>query len=263
VSALISPFTWWHTGDSGWQTPSESPVLYRTDEWVARFLGHIDAELRRIELTAVNTFETNRAALVVTGGESATQTLRLNQALYRDILLFHPGLHPEVDDAMEQVLADASEVFAREGNPAAEKLRRGGRDLLLAEPKLLLHESVVTGLADLGLWGLPPVGVSAIVDVRVDDETYLLGVVRSGQVAVNPRLPRAVGGRRAALGRRRGRSSGWPDGRAEGRAPLVGRAADRPVRHRAASLVVDPRGRSSDGPLRCERGVSIVGRHGA
>ncbi len=186
MSAPTTPFTWWHTGDSGWQTPTEAPTLYRADEWVPRFLGHIDAELRRIELSSVNTFETNRAALVVTGGDGATQTLRLRRALYRDVLLFHPGLHPEVDEVMDEVLATTSEMFAREGSTIAERLRVGGRDLLLAEPGLLLHETVVKGLDELGLRGLPPVGVSGIVDVQVEGETFLLGVLRSGQVAVNP-----------------------------------------------------------------------------
>jgi hypothetical protein len=187
VSTLPSPVTWWHTGErAGWQAPRRSPTLYRTDQWVTAFVRRLDAELRRIELTSVKTFETNRAALVVTGGDSTTQTLALHQAVYRDVLLFHPGLHPEVDRAVDQVVRESARDLALQGNPAAEKLRLGGRDQLLAEPGLLLHESVVTGLAELGLHGLPAVGVSGIVEVRAGARSYLLGAVRSNGVAVNP-----------------------------------------------------------------------------
>ncbi|HET6949316.1 MAG TPA: hypothetical protein VFI47_03015 [Acidimicrobiales bacterium] len=174
------PGLWW----TGWKAPVVDDVLYRTDEWVDTFLSDVDAELSKLRLGSV-TLEADRPALVVTG-ESEPETLRVHRATYRDVLLFHPGLHADVEAAVNAAVVAAAGLCARLGFHAAEDLRVGGRELLLEQPGTLLHADVVEGLRALDLSGLPPVGISGVVEVRSKDAAYVLAVLRSDRVAVNP-----------------------------------------------------------------------------
>lgn len=183
MSAPTDPFRWW-PGDV-WSAPVEDAQLYRPSEWVDVFMRQLDAELGKLRLAPI-TLEANRPALVVTG-QAGPETLRVCWATYRDLLLFHPSPHARVEQAVDAAVRQAGAVCSRQGFVVAEELRTGGRPALLDEPSMLLHPEVVHGLRDLGLSGLPPLGVSGLVEIRDGDgATYVVATLRSDQVAVNP-----------------------------------------------------------------------------
>lgn len=178
------PFRWWHR--DGWRTPDRSDLIYRTDEWVRVFLNRLDAELAKAKSPRSGvTLEPERQALVATG-MGATQVLRTAVGVYRDVLLFHPALHPDVEDAVGRAVASAAGECLNRGFHQAGPLATGGRARLGQQPWLLLHPEVVAGLAQLGVSGLPPMGVSGVIELHAVDGEYLLASLRSDRVAVNP-----------------------------------------------------------------------------
>lgn len=180
--SATDPFRWWH--EEGWRAPVIADVLYRREEWVATFFAHLGAELTGSRLARVR-LETQRDALVVTG-MAGPATLRMARATYLDVVLFHRHLHPDVEAKVNAAVVVAATECARRGFAKGEDIRRGGRDLLLADPAVILHSDVVDGLRHLDLSGLPPVGVSGVVEVRSTDGSYIVASMRSDRVAVNP-----------------------------------------------------------------------------
>jgi hypothetical protein len=176
------PFRWWHT--DGWQPPVISDLLYRHDEWVTTFLNHLDAELAKNRPATVR-FEADRPALVVTGA-TAPGTLRTARAKYRDVVLFHPRLHPDLERRLDTAVVAAATKCVERNFSKADALRLDGRELLLTERDTLLHPDVHEGLCELGLSGLPPFGVSGVVEVQSDRGTHVVASLRSDRVAVNP-----------------------------------------------------------------------------
>jgi hypothetical protein len=180
--SATDPFRWWH--QDGWQPPVITDLLYRTDQWVTTFLTHLDAELVRRKL-ATAYLETDRSALVVTG-PADPGTLRMARARYRDIVLFHPTLHRDVEAKVEAAVVAAATECAGRGFRKADVLRSEGREALRRDRGILLHPDVTAGLEGLGLTGLPPLGISGVVEVRSSDGTYVVASLRSDRVAVNP-----------------------------------------------------------------------------
>jgi hypothetical protein len=160
-------------------------LVYRQEEWVGTFLAHVDAELTNAKGSSVH-LDPARDALVVTGCGDGTETLRLARACYRDVLLFHPWLHRDVDARVDAAVKAAGARCAERGFAFGEELRNGGRRRLMDQPARLLHADVVEGLRRLDLSGLPALGVSGIVEVRSSDGTHVVSSLRSQRVAVNP-----------------------------------------------------------------------------
>ena len=176
------PFRWWHK--ARWRAPVIDNVLYKEDEWVTTFLNHLDSELTRFRPKSV-TLAPGRDALVVTGG-TGQETLRAARATYRDVLLFHPRLHPEVERGVDAAVVAAATASARRGFAQANDILQGGREAVRDQPGALLHPTVVEGLRRLELSGLPPMGISGVVEVRFKDAVYVVASMRSHKVAVNP-----------------------------------------------------------------------------
>jgi hypothetical protein len=184
--ATVDLFRWWRS-EAGVSLKVDD-ALYRGDEWVALFLRLVSEHLAGSHPRSGGLpvqLQPDRDALVVTG-PAADEGLRVKRATYRDLLLFHPGLHPEVEAAVAAAIAGAAAECARRGDASGERLRQQGRPLLLAEPSLLLHPTVAQGIAELGLTGLPPLGVSGIIEVCWAKKRYVLAARRTDRVAVNP-----------------------------------------------------------------------------
>jgi hypothetical protein len=182
MSALPIEETRWHEGAIELADPQAR--LYRRDEWVTGFLAEVTDHLARALLPTV-VFDSRRPALVVTG-QSATGALRAMRVTYADVLLFHPGLHDDVEALLARAINEAAVSCARQGFAQGDALRRGGRQLLRREPELLLDPAVATSLAALGLHGPAPLGVSGVVHVRSSRGDYVLAARRSTRVALNP-----------------------------------------------------------------------------
>jgi hypothetical protein len=182
ISAPAEPVRW--LGGTGASDLVMHRALYRADPWVTVFLDRLTDYLPVTDLGAIS-LNPRRRALVLTG-QTATGALRVAEALYRDVLLFHPGLHPAVEDLLGRAVADATAELAHRGFVEGDELRRHGRRALVDHPSLLLHGDVVSGLDALGVSGLPAVGVSGLVEVRTPTGDYLLASLRSDRVAVNP-----------------------------------------------------------------------------
>jgi hypothetical protein len=183
--------------------------LYRQDEWVDALLTRIDMSLLSFRWEHVR-FDGTRAALLAIG--LSGRSLQIVRATYRDVVLFHPGLHPIVGRALDRAI----DAAAREAQfPYATELRRHGRAVLLENPSIVLDKAVVEGLTDLGATRPLPLGVSGTVLVDAEDQNFVMAAVRSEQVALNPSClgPPIDGG--VMVGERprssRPRSRGAPD----------------------------------------------------